>query len=309
MVMEFGPFFGQHLAIREMSIAPGAEWAPRVPGWTFLHITSGAGYWMQPGKNLEVSNGTTLIFSHSIQGAIRASQLGRTVLRFFQVEPERLAGVVTLGEKAFLQATAKRDGMNFRLLPQNHPVSEKFAEICRRRNGSNLRLRLRLLELFIQCFDDGLGNQESEAAADLDAKARLEAFLKQMAASAMLDLSFSELLKEVRCTPRHLSRIFQEAVGVSFREKQAEARLDRARELLETTNSKMYEVAVESRYQSLSLFNHMFRKRFGVTPAKWRKQLNRRSVHRQATHATRSRRDGVDTIRTSSNTKSHVRHI
>ncbi len=262
----------------------------------FVHITRGVGYWMQPGKNLELAGGSTLIFSHAVQGSVRASQLGPTVVHLFQVEPERLAGVVTLGEKEFLQAAAGKDGLNFRLLASTDPVSEKFAEICQRGNGGSLRGRLQLLELFIRAFDNGLGHPRTEPAVDLDAKGRLEAFLKQMTASAMLDLSLSELVKEIRCTPRHLSRVFLDTVGMSFREKQAEVRLARAQELLQTTNSKIYEVAVESGYQSISLFNFMFRKRFGVTPAKWRKQLNSRRAARRATRRVRPRRNGVEEI-------------
>jgi AraC-like DNA-binding protein len=262
----------------------------------FVHVASGVGYWMQPGKNLELASGSTLIFSHAIQGAVRASQLGRIVVRMFQVEPERLAGVVTLAEKHFLQTAAERDGLNFHFLPFTDPVSEAFGEICRRGNGGSLRVRLQLLELFIRAFDNGLGQPKAEPAVDPGAKGRLEALLKQMTESAMLDLSLSELVKEIRCTPRHLSRVFQETVGMSFREKQAEVRLARARELLQTTNSKIYEVALESGYPSVSLFNFMFRKRFGVTPARWRKQLNRRKAARLVTHAARPRRNGVEEI-------------
>ena len=262
----------------------------------FVHVASGVGYWMQPGKNLELAGGSTLIFSHAIQGTIRASQLGQIVVHLFQVQPERLAGVVTLAEKQSLQTAAERDGLNFRFLPFTDPVSEEFAEICRRGNGSSLRVRLQLLELFIRAFDKGLGRSKTEPAVDPGAKGRLAAFLKQMTESAMLDLSLSELVKEIRCTPRHLSRVFLETVGMSFREKQAEVRLARARELLQTTNSKIYEVAVESGYQSISLFNFMFRKRFGVTPAKWRKQLNSRRAARRVTRRVRPRRNGVEEI-------------
>ena len=73
-----------------------------------------------------------------------------------------------------------------------------------------------------------------------------------------------------RCTPRHLSRIFQQVVGSSFRDKHTELRLARARELLATTESKVVDVAMESGYQSLSLFNQMFTRRFGMSPGRWR---------------------------------------
>jgi AraC-like DNA-binding protein len=59
---------------------------------------------------------------------------------------------------------------------------------------------------------------------------------------------------------------------MSFRDKRAELRLARARELLATSNSKVVEVALESGYKSLSLFNLMFARRFGTSPGKWRQQ-------------------------------------
>ena len=85
-------------------------------------------------------------------------------------------------------------------------------------------------------------------------------------------MTFADLVRTVRCTPRHLTRVFHQVVGMSFRQKQAQVRLKRAQELLATTESKVVEVAWESGYQSLSLFNFMFKRHFGVTPAKWRDQ-------------------------------------
>lgn len=59
----------------------------------------------------------------------------------------------------------------------------------------------------------------------------------------------------------------------TFREKQTELRLARARELLATTDSKVAEVALGSGYQSTSLFGAMFKQRFGASPARWRERL------------------------------------
>ena len=93
--------------------------------------------------------------------------------------------------------------------------------------------------------------------------------------SELLTMNFSELGKMTRCTPRHLSRIFQEVVGVSFRDKHTELRLARACELLATTEAKIVDVALESGYQSLSLFNLMFSRRHGVSPGRWRQTLRK----------------------------------
>ena len=76
----------------------------------------------------------------------------------------------------------------------------------------------------------------------------------------------------MRSTPRHLSRTFNELVGMSFRAKRAEIQLTRARELLANSNSKIVDVALESGFKSLSLFNMMFARRFGTSPRGWRQQ-------------------------------------
>ena len=83
----------------------------------------------------------------------------------------------------------------------------------------------------------------------------------------------SDLAQMARCTTRHLNRIFNDVVGMSFREKNTELRLARACELLATTQAKVVDVALESGYQSLSLFNSMFTRRFGVSPGKWRENV------------------------------------
>jgi AraC-like DNA-binding protein len=82
-------------------------------------------------------------------------------------------------------------------------------------------------------------------------------------------------------------------MGVSFREKQTQLRLERACELLATTDSKVAVVAMESGYQSTSFFNLMFKQRFGVSPTKWREQAKQGKPAKRATRRWR----GVLTVR------------
>jgi AraC-like DNA-binding protein len=71
-----------------------------------------------------------------------------------------------------------------------------------------------------------------------------------------------------------LSRTFHELVGTSFSNQRVEIRMARARELLATSNSKVVEVALESGYKSLSMFNLVFTRRFGTSPGRWRQRNN-----------------------------------
>lgn len=245
-----------------------------------MRVSEGVAYWLNPRSNQELPSGSVMLCSEYAQGLIRASQVGGAVMHYFRLNPERLTGLVSLSEQQLLQNAAALDQSAVRLFEPGDAISEKFRAACLRHTegGSGFLLRLQLLDLFF----GGFGHHElaapkpaPEVAAD--AKARLTVMLNQTPASELLDLSFQELVEEMRCTPRHLSRVFHQVVGMSFREKQAQVRLIRAQELLATTESKVLEVALESGYQSLSLFNLMFKKRFGVTPGEWRTQQRSRS--------------------------------
>jgi transcriptional regulator GlxA family with amidase domain len=96
--------------------------------------------------------------------------------------------------------------------------------------------------------------------------------LERTPSAELLEMSFGELARQTHCTSRHLSRLFRELVGMSFRDKRAELRLTRARDLLATSRSKVVEVALESGYKSLSLFNLMFTRHFGTSPGRWRQK-------------------------------------
>jgi AraC family transcriptional regulator len=49
-------------------------------------------------------------------------------------------------------------------------------------------------------------------------------------------------------------------------------RLQRARHLLSHSDAKIINVALDSGYHHLGLFNAKFKKRFGMTPGDWRRQ-------------------------------------
>jgi len=284
--------FQPHLVVKEVSLCAGSEWNVQSTGWMFLHVSSGAAYWLHPRANYDVVTGSVLILSEQAKGTIRASQLGETRFHYFHLQPERLTGLVTLGEQDLLRKVATQDRVAARLYAPSAAISQRFNALCQKASPSALSIRLELLTLFSHAFEEELAKQSSAAAPEqtTDAKMRLVNLLNQTTASELLDLSFADLVRETRCTPRHLSRIFHQVVGISFREKQAQVRLSRAQELLATTESKVVEVALESGYQSLSLFNLMFKRRFGTTPGQWRNQSRN-------TRSARPLRTGVAIVR------------
>lgn len=260
-----------HLALREFSVPPGGEWVPRSTGWSLIQIERGTGYFLQSQSSQELETGTVLLVAGATQGRIRASQLSELGLYAFSVIPSRLTGLITMGEQDFLERATARKDFSIRIFAPHNPVAAKMMELRANENPGGLLVRLRLLQFFAEAMGDELGQAASvwEAA---DARERLQVLLEQTPSADLLEMNFIELARRTHCTSRHLSRIFRELVGMSFRDKRAELRLTRARDLLATSKSKVVEVALESGYKSLSLFNLMFTRHFGTSPGRWRQK-------------------------------------
>jgi AraC-like DNA-binding protein len=273
--------FEPHLVLKELTLAPGSELLLKSPGWHFLSITCGVAYWLHPRSNCELMTGSVLLFSDRAKGVIRASQLGIVTIQQFRVQVERLTGLTSFSDQSFLQKAASEEQQPLRLFAPSNLISRKFRTICEQGGRSSLSLRLRMLELFVDSFGNDFQKHRALPDPVVDATTRLIRLLDETSPADFLELRFGDLVRETRCTPRHLSRIFQKIVGMSFREKKSQVRLLRAQELLSTTESKVVEVALASGYQSPSLFNVMFKRRFGLTPGEWRgRSKGNKSEHR-----------------------------
>lgn len=259
--------------IHELILPPGDEWSPQLPGWLVIHVTSGVGYWLHTRLNWELRPGAVVLVSEMVHGSVRASQVGELRLHFFRMEPGKLAGLVSMADQALLQSASGDEKLSLRLLPPNPQFSDRVRGVSSEKVRNTFPARVQLLQLFLDVFGGTFQPPAAESAGGIDARERLRHMLNQTPVSELLELSFSELVSRTRCSARHVSRLFTELVGVSFREKQAELRLARACDLLATTDSKLVEVAQESGYQSTSLFSVMFKQRYGISPAKWREQL------------------------------------
>ena len=254
---------------------------PQLPGWLVIHVSCGVGYWLHTRTSRELQTGAVVLLSDEARGYFRASQLGELRLHFFRVEPRKLTGLVSMADQTLMQHAAGDEKLSLRVLPPNAQFSNKVTELSSEKARNSFPTRVQLLQLFLEAFGGNFQEPQAGVTEIFDARERLKQMLNQTPISDLLELSFSELVNKTRCSPRHVSRLFAELVGVSFREKQAELRLTRACELLATTDSKVVDVAMESGYQSTSLFSAMFKQRLGTSPAKWREQAKQHKPVKQ----------------------------
>lgn len=262
-----------HLVFSEFKVAASSEWQCTTDTWLLVRMASGMGYWRDNANGYqEISNDDTLLLFPSALGSVLASRLCDVTLQVFAIDLQMLSGVLTVDECRALAAFAQGNREKVTLLPSQHAFSVRFAEICRTQRPNELLSRLRLLQLFAELLGEGLQTNPTIESNLADGRTRLRRLISQVPEAELMRCSVLDLAKKLCCSQRHFSRLFREEVGVSLRDKQQKLRLDRARHLLEHTSDKIINVALEAGYQSLSLFNVMFKKRFQMTPSQWRFQ-------------------------------------
>lgn len=88
------------------------------------------------------------------------------------------------------------------------------------------------------------------------------------------NLSTSKLSEEIYLTPNYLSQIFKQATGETITEYITNTRIERAKELLKTTDFKILEIAEMVGFDNPHYFSTAFRKHTGIHPQKFRSCAN-----------------------------------
>jgi AraC-like DNA-binding protein len=267
-----GTHFEPHLVINEIRLPRGGEWRPHFREWCLLQVECGISYWHHRSGAREIPAGSTVVLSAAAAGTLRASQLSEVAISYFCVEAGKLLGVLSLREQHSLLQAAGREDLSVRVLPAGSPIADQFRSLRLNPGGTRFSQRLGMLQLFMEMFECEMEPDPAARRRWTDGRERLRRILDQMAASEFVKLSVSELAPMMSCSPRHLNRLFRQEIGASFLEKRTELRLAKACELLASSDAKVVEVALDSGYQSSSIFSLLFKRRYGVSPGQWRRQ-------------------------------------
>ena len=87
------------------------------------------------------------------------------------------------------------------------------------------------------------------------------------------DISLQEVAEYANLSVGYLSNYFKTEAGMNFVEYITYRRMERAKELLVSTNDKVYHIAEQVGYTNSQYFTTLFKKQIGVTPAEYRQYL------------------------------------
>ena len=85
------------------------------------------------------------------------------------------------------------------------------------------------------------------------------------------DISVEKLCDSIHVSPTYFSTIFKKETDMNFVNFLTEVRLEEAVKLLNTTADKTYVIADKIGYEEANYFSYVFKKKFGVSPSKYRK--------------------------------------
>ncbi|HEY0656610.1 MAG TPA: helix-turn-helix transcriptional regulator [Chryseosolibacter sp.] len=135
-----------------------------------------------------------------------------------------------------------------------------------------------VLEIFIK-----KGKKYAHSSLKSEEANRIEEALRQVMGKDKLyldpDLTIESLAARIKTSRHHISQVINERLNKTYADYVADLRLEEARSRLSNPANNRFTIAaiaLDSGFNSVSSFNEIFKKRYGITPSKFRdQQLNK----------------------------------
>ena len=108
-----------------------------------------------------------------------------------------------------------------------------------------------------------------ETHPDNDLSARVAQYISE---NFRENLSLSSVASALNYDVFYLSRCFNQALGMSFKQYLNACRINMAKQLVHDTDRRITDIAAECGFQSIRTFNHVFQSQTGLTPTAYRTQ-------------------------------------
>ena len=132
-----------------------------------------------------------------------------------------------------------------------------------------------LLENALRRVKNMLDNpREARTASVSDSMDVVGSAVREIHSSYGKNLTTESLARSLYISSVRLNQLFREKYDMSVKEYINDVRLERAKFLLERTDSKIYEIAGDVGFSDIDYFTTLFKKKNGVTPTVYRRMVN-----------------------------------
>lgn len=268
-----------YLSLRLVRLKSSEEWFEEPSRLSFVFLKGGHGQYVNGAVVHHLAPGDVLVAHAAAKGKIGCHGTGEVVFWCFSVCFENLFPLFASHEIPLLQSIT--DGFKAARL---YPASNPLALECHRLLAdlppqTDLGHRGQLLRIVAAILSPELKNAHRQRVGFVGAEEHLMQVFEKLSSAEILNSHVGELAARFGCSRRHLSRLFHQYFGLSVAALRMEIRLLKAASLLRNPDAKIIEVAEESGFNHLGLFNTCFRRRFGDSPGQWRKSTETASGH------------------------------
>ena len=264
-------FDQDYFALRLVRLKSLEEWSPQKEGLCFIFPTGGVGH-VNGSAAQPLVPGDILVWEGSPGGRLSVPKGAEMVFWSFFLRLEHLLPLFAGNEISLLQEVTG----NFKG-PKFFPASTALAMKCHRLieevpSPLDLEHRGHLLHVAAAILNEEFRAAHHQRVGLGQVAERIIRVFEELSVDQLLGLSVEELAARFGCSRRHLNRLFHQYFGFSVGALRMEMRLFKAVSLLRDINAKVINVAAQCGFNHLGLFNTCFKRRFGVSPGRWRKQ-------------------------------------
>jgi AraC-like DNA-binding protein len=263
-----------HLTLRLARLKSSEQWTQPGEGLVFVFAKGGGGKYTSKTASHQLAAGDILVFDGAAGGKLAvADGKGEFLFWTFSTCFENLLPLFGSREITFLHHITE----GFKT-PKIYPARSPLAMECQRLLDVvppqfNLDHRGQLIRIAASILSLEFKEAQTRQGGYVRVEDHMAQVFEKLSASELINLSVGELADRFSCSRRHLNRLFHQHFGVSVAALRMEMRLLKAVSLLRDPSAKIINVAEQSGFNHLGLFNTCFKRRFGTSPGQWRKSL------------------------------------
>lgn len=135
--------------------------------------------------------------------------------------------------------------------------------------SSNLMAESLLVQLFVTLWRERFAND----GEDLPSQSRLPMLTRYLRQNCTEAIDLDDLAQRFGYSPRHLRRVFREAMATTPHDYLTKLRLCRAMRALRSSDATVTEIALASGFGDGNYFSYSFRKQTGLSPSQYRQRV------------------------------------